>query len=369
MIPVLGCEGLAIGYTGRRGARRVVLADLDLGVAAGELTCLLGANGSGKSTLLRTLAGMQPSLGGRATLLGEDLDDLPDAERARRLAVVLTDPVDAGLMRGADLVALGRHPHTGWSGRLGPDDRAAVAWALRVSGAEALACRPVSELSDGERQRVLLARALAQQPALLALDEPVAFIDPPRRLGLAQLLRHLARECDLAVLLTTHDLDLALRSADRLWVIEPAQASSGQPARLHVGAPEDLVLSGAVARAFPSDDVTFDTLRGMFVPHPPVLGRVRVGGDGPPAVWAARAMEREGLAVVSGAETADLDVEVGPGPPPTWWLTSALGVEEHHTIGALVGSVRAVLPGLAAAGASERSARWGSSLAEEVTGG
>ncbi len=174
---MLRADALTVGYRGRRGTRREVLAGLDLTLPAGELTCLLGANGSGKSTLLRTLAGMQAPLAGRVTLLGDDVTALEPRERARRLAVVLTDPVETGGLTGADLVALGRHPHTGWSGRLGPADRDAVDWALRATGAAPLAARPVGQLSDGERQRLLVARALAQQPAVLALDEPVAFVD------------------------------------------------------------------------------------------------------------------------------------------------------------------------------------------------
>ncbi|MGH3665817.1 MAG: ABC transporter ATP-binding protein, partial [Egibacteraceae bacterium] len=244
---VLTSHALAVGYRRRRRADRVLLSGLELALPAGELTCLLGPNGSGKSTLLRTLAGMQEPLSGEVRLLGDDVGALEPRERARRLSVVLTEPVDTGLMRAADLVALGRYPHTGWGGRLSDDDVAAVRWALRVTGAAPLAARRVLELSDGERQRVLIARALAQQPAVLALDEPVAFVDLPRRVELTQLLRDLARECGLAVLLTTHDLDLALRSADTLWLIDP-HAEPDQ--RLRTGAPEDLLLAGAVAAAF-----------------------------------------------------------------------------------------------------------------------
>jgi iron complex transport system ATP-binding protein len=342
--PVLATHGLTVGYHDRRAGDTRVLADLDLALPRGALTCLLGPNGSGKSTLLRTLVGMQPPLAGDVALDGDPLASLDATERARRLSVVLTDRIDVGLMTGADLVALGRTPYTGWSGRLTARDHAVVRWALRSLAAERFAGRRVAQLSDGERQRVVIARALAQEPAVLALDEPTAFVDVPRRVELTQTLRHLARECDLAVLLTTHDLDLAVRVADRVWLIEP----TADGARLHVGAPEDLVLSGAMARAFASDEVDFDLSRGTFVPAGHGVGTVRVEGEGVEAVWAGRALEREGFEVTRDAAVpADAVVAVCPGP--VWRLTVGSGPpSEHPTLAGLVAATRGVLTDAAA---------------------
>ncbi|MPZ74407.1 MAG: ATP-binding cassette domain-containing protein [Nitriliruptorales bacterium] len=332
----LELRDLSAGYSsGRR--RTVVVRDLTLSIAPGEFVCLVGPNGSGKSTLLRTIAGMQPALAGKALLGGSDVAALAPAERARRLAVVLTDPLDIGAMTARDLVSLGRYPHTDWAGRLKESDRASVTWAMAATGASTFADRPVAELSDGERQRVLLARALAQQPTLLGLDEAVAFIDVPRRVELVQILRNLARECGLAVLLTTHDLDLALRHADTLWLLEPG----GDGTRVHAGGPEDLVLAGVVARAFAGDEVTFDMQRGVFVPVPAMLAGVAVSGDGLAAVWTRRAMEREGLAV---EESAPVTVEVGDG---AWTIRTPGGSSIATTISETVAQVRAALPDLA----------------------
>ena len=333
----LRTTGLTVGY--HPGPRRetVVLADLDLVIEPGELVCLVGPNGSGKSTLLRTIAGMQPPLGGTALLCGHDVRNLAPAERARRLAVVLTEQLDVGVMTAVDLVALGRYPHTGWSGRLTDADWEQVAWAMSATGADAFAHRPVGELSDGERQRVLIARALAQQPQLLALDEAVAFVDVPRRVELVQILRNLARECGLAVLLTTHDLDLAIRHADTLWLLEPAAPHS----RLHAGGPEDLVLDGVVGRAFSSDEVTFDLVRGIFVPTPAILARVWVGGDGLRAEWTRRAMEREGLAIDSSAAVT---IEVRDA---SWGVRWPGGASDHDSIRDVVEHIRTLLPQLA----------------------
>jgi iron complex transport system ATP-binding protein len=341
---VLRTTNLAVGYPlrARGGGAHTVLQGLDLVAEAGQLTCLLGPNGSGKSTLLRTLAGMQAPLAGHAELCGDRVGSLPARERARRLAVVLTGAVDVGILRVTDLVALGRHPHTGWDGRLRAVDREAVRWAIASVGASALAERDVSTLSDGERQRVMIARALAQQPRLLALDEPTAFVDVPRRMELTALLRDLARECTLGVLMTTHDLELALRTADVLWLIEPL-ADGGR--RLHVGAPEDLALSGAVERAFASDGVRFDLDRGGFVPRLEPLGRVRVDGEGVEALWAARVVEREGLVVDAAAENLVVTA-LGGG---RWRVAAAGTATEHGSLGEVAVRVRELLPMVAEA--------------------
>jgi len=352
---VLAARELTVGYRSRRSGDRLLLTDLHLDLAAGELTCLLGPNGCGKSTLLRGLTGLQAPLAGQVTLDGRDLTALSSRHRARLLSIVLTEAVDGGLLRCADLVALGRYPYTGWSGRLQPADVAAVRWALRVTGVEALAGRRVDELSDGERQRVLIARALAQQPAVLALDEPTAFVDLPHRVELAELLRSLARECGLAVLLVTHDLSLALRSADTVWLIEPSR-SDGLPAHLHVGAPEDLALDGVVGRAFASDEVHFDLATATFVARPGQLGTVAVTGVQPAATWVGWAMAREGLTVIAEAAEADLVVTATvAGGRRSWQMRSVAGISEHPDIASLVGAVRGLLPTLASvSGAGEQ---------------
>jgi len=206
-------RGLSIGYrTGgrlRRDRTRTVAAGLDAIARCGELTVLIGPNGSGKSTLLRTLCGLQPSLSGQILLGEDDLTSVDADALARKVAVVLTERVAPGLLSVRELTALGRIPHLGVGGRLRQHDHEIVDWALAAVGATVLADRPAAELSDGERQRVLTARALAQEPALLVLDEPTAFLDVPSRVGLVEMLRRLAQQRNLAVLLSAHDLELA----------------------------------------------------------------------------------------------------------------------------------------------------------------
>jgi iron complex transport system ATP-binding protein len=233
---------------------------------------------------------MQPPLSGQVLLQGDDVSRLSPREIAKRLSIVLTERIDAGTITARELVALGRYPHTDWMNRLTAADHQIVDWAVRVVGASDLAERYVHELSDGERQKVLIARALAQEPLLMILDEPTAFLDLPRRVEIVHLLRSLAHETRRAILLATHDLDLALRTADQVWLLSP-------DGTLQIGAPEDLVLSGAVEQAFASAGVRFDLESGAFVALDDPIGAVRLTGDGAAAGWAARALERGGYQI------------------------------------------------------------------------
>ncbi|MCC5575300.1 (2Fe-2S)-binding protein [Microtetraspora sp. AC03309] len=315
----LRLDGVCAGYPARRGHRgRLVLDGLDATAAPGELTVLIGPNGAGKSTLLRTMAGLQPVLDGRVLIDGAAIESVPASELARRLAVVLTERDLPALLTARELAGLGRHPHTGFTGRLSAADGEIVSWALEAVHAVHLADRPVTELSDGERQRVLVARALAQQPSAILLDEPTAFLDVTSRVALMGLLRRLARENDLAVVVSTHDLELALRVADRLWLLAPGGL-------LSAGTPEELTLRGVIGAAFDGDELSFDPASGVFVLQAGSGGRVRVTADGIHRPLLERALAREGwrtaavrrtgeAAVRSARCDAGADAGAGPGP-------------------------------------------------------
>jgi iron complex transport system ATP-binding protein len=179
--PLLAAEDLVVGYRASGRTSKAIAGPFALTLCPGELVCLLGPNGAGKSTLMRTLAGLQPPLAGRLDLGGTPLADLGAGARARQLSIVLTDRVEASGLSVLELVRLGRHPHTGWLGGLSAHDDAQVQAALVATGTEVFAPRPVGELSDGERQKVLLARALAQDTPVVLLDEPTAHLDLPNR--------------------------------------------------------------------------------------------------------------------------------------------------------------------------------------------
>ncbi len=277
-VPALRTRDLAVGYhSGRQ--RRAVLERVSVSAMPGQLVCLLGPNGIGKSTLMRTLARMQPALWGAVELGGRALDSLSAGELARRLGVVLTERVAVESLRVRQIVELGRYPHSGWLGGLSPHDRDVVAWAIDAVGAGPLADRDFAQLSDGERQRVMVARALAQEPVLLMLDEPTAFLDVPSRVELMGLLRRLTRESALAVILSTHDLELALRTADVIWLLMPG-------GELVTGAPEDVMLSGAISTAFEGRRIRFHVEERAFRWLSGRAGhRCRLGSGDPLAAW------------------------------------------------------------------------------------
>ena len=330
---MLEVRDLKVGYGNARSGFHVVAGPLSVQLHPGELVCLVGPNGAGKSTLMRTLAGMQPALAGVALLDGVDIHRLSARERARRLSVVLTDTVTTGLLDVEAVVGLGRYPHTGWSGRLRAEDHRVVRWAIAAVGIEDFAHRPVSELSDGERQKVTIARALAQEPRVMVLDEITAFLDLPRRVQMMQLLRHLARSSERAILLSTHDLNLALRSADIIWLMPKDEP-------LAVGSPEDLVIGGDFENVFVREGIEFDREQGSFRIHHKLGAEIRLIGDGIEAVWTARALEREGFDLCSGDVSASSQAAEGApqvevlhdGSQPRWKLTDGEGSREYRSL-------------------------------------
>lgn len=216
MTELLGFRDLSIGY-GHPPRTCALARGLTGSLASGELVGLLGPNGAGKSTLLRTLSGLEPALGGELTCLGRPLGSLTHSQRARDIAVVLTHRPEVAFMTVRDLVALGRIPHGAGQGEA---DRKAVDRAVEAVGLGPLEGRYITEISDGERQKACIARALCQEPRVLILDEPTAFLDAARRAEIALLMRRLVREFPIGVLMSTHDLELAFRLADRLWILE-----------------------------------------------------------------------------------------------------------------------------------------------------
>ncbi len=331
---ILETHHLTIGYAAPRRAPVVIAADLNVSLAAGELVALIGPNGAGKSTLIRTLTGMQPPLEGSIRVMGDDLHALKPRTLAQRVAVVLTERPSAPNLTGYALVALGRQPHTDWTGALSPDDEQAVHDAVDAVGAADIADRLLTELSDGQQQKLLIARALAQDTPLIVLDEPTAFLDLPRRVEVTRLLGRLARDTGRAVLLSTHDLDLALRTADRIWLMSTAHGIGG----LVSGAPEDLVLSGAFEAAFAADGITFDPATGAFVLTSDPRGVIALDAPDPlAAIWTARALERAGFRIKPDAAVRVTVREKSGGH--VWHLS---GAGESGTFGTLAALVKAL---------------------------
>ncbi|MGJ8648772.1 MAG: ABC transporter ATP-binding protein [Opitutaceae bacterium] len=295
-------SALTIGYT-HKGVTNTVAKDLELTLNAGEFVCLLGPNGAGKSTLIRTLAGMQKPLSGSIQLQGKDFSDIAPRERARMVSVVLTETFPSGMMDAYTLVSLGRHPYSGWLGGLNNNDRERIDWAFNAVGAEALATRQVAELSDGERQKVSIARALAQESKVMLLDEPTAFLDLPRRVELMSILRNLAHREQMGLLLSTHDLDLALRFADRIWIVN-------EDGSIQQGYPEALALEGTLERVFANENLDWDAELGSFRAHPTPCLNVYMHGEGIHYAWTKRALERLGFGITDAQGKAAFSIEI-----------------------------------------------------------
>lgn len=229
--PAIALHELRTGYA-NRGAPREVFPPFSATAAGAELVALLGRNGLGKSTLLRTIIGLQPALGGEVYLLGKSLRAYSPRALATLVSYVSTDNVKVGNLKVFDLVSLGRYPYTGWFGTLSQRDREVVMRSLALVGMEAYAWRDATCLSDGERQRVVIARALAQDTPIIVLDEPTAFLDLPNRYEVVLLLKRLAQEQRRAVVFSTHDMGIALKIADRVWVMCDGEFYQGSPQAL-----------------------------------------------------------------------------------------------------------------------------------------
>lgn len=301
---VISTRNLSIGFppAGSRTSATVVGSDINVNLQGGEIVCLLGPNGSGKSTLIRTLAGLHRPLDGRVQLDGHNIDELANREKAQQISTVLTDRLTIGNLSVYELVAFGRSPYTGWFGSLTEQDEEIVSWAIRSTGIEHFVDRDVLRISDGERQKVMIARALAQDTKAILLDEPTAHLDLPNRVEVMRLLRKLAHQTQKAILLSTHELDLALKAADTLWLI----SSEGE---VIAGTPEDLVLDGTFEAVFERDSFDFDRSTGSFTLHHPQKKPVYLTGDTVGVFWTRRALEREGHRVTESNGT-ELQVEV-----------------------------------------------------------
>lgn len=288
---VLEAKDLSIGYHHRGRPIYTVAGEISASLRPGELICLIGPNGSGKTTLLRTLSGMLPPVSGSIRVNGQSLEGITSRELSTLISVVLTERPDTGFLSAFTLASLGRHPYTDWRGRISSEDEAVIHRAFRTLGAENLACRIFAELSDGEKQRIMIIRALVQETPIMVLDEPTAFLDLPGRVETIHNLREITRLHGIAVLLSTHDLDLALRNADRIWLM-------GAGSQITTGTPEDLVLDGSIDRAFSRENFRFDPEHGSFLPPRknllPILVRETEGVSRSTAIWTRRALERMG---------------------------------------------------------------------------
>ena len=272
-------ENLSIGYLGKTDVK-VVADRINAGINCGELTCLLGANGVGKSTLLRTLSAFQPKLGGKIEIVGKEIDAYTDKELSTVISVVLTEKCDIRNMTVHELVGLGRSPYTGFWGTLRGEDKEVVERSIALVKIQNLAHRMVHTLSDGERQKVMIAKALAQETPVIFLDEPTAFLDFPSKVEMMQLLHRLSRQTNKTIFLSTHDLELALQIADKIWLMDKMNG------------------------------VTIDLETGLFRVDNEYTSQIRLVGHGQKYAMVRKALQRNGILANRTVES-DTYIETG----------------------------------------------------------
>ncbi len=289
MSELLYTDKLSVGY-----GDRTVVSDIALSAEPGQILCLIGPNGAGKSTLLKTLLRLLPPAAGAVYLEGKELRTYSERELARRSAAMLTGRPEPELMKSAEVVAAGRYPYTGRLGILSEEDRRVVRESMEKVGVSELADTDFTHLSDGQRQRVLLARALCQEPRLLILDEPTSFLDIRHKLDFLQLLRELVRERQLAVVMSMHELELAQRFADRLLCIRDGRVD-------RAGSPEEIFSGGYIEQLYGLARGSYDALAGTAeagrMEGAPQVFVIGGGGSGIPVY---RLLQRLGIPFAAG---------------------------------------------------------------------
>ena len=285
----LQTEDLAVGYQGR-----TLIGEISLAVQRGRIVTLIGPNGSGKSTILKTIIGQLPSISGSVFLDGADMRSRSRGDVARRMAILMTARMDPELMTCRDVVSTGRYPYTGHLGVLRPEDKAIVEQSLRETDALDFADRPFQSISDGQRQRVLLARALCQQPELIVLDEPTSFLDIRYKLELLTILKRMVREEHLAVLMSLHELDLAARVSDTVVCVAGDRID-------RVGLPAEIFTSDYIAKLYGIEHGSYLTSLGFpELPRTDGAPRVFVIGGMGSGIPVYHALNRAGIPFAAG---------------------------------------------------------------------
>ncbi|TFV93060.1 ABC transporter ATP-binding protein [Algoriphagus kandeliae] len=282
---VLIGKNLSLGYEAGN-QQKTILSNLDFELLSGQMTCLLGPNGVGKSTLIKAIMGKIEPFKGSIELFGSAPTSYHRDDLSKKLSVVLSEPIFPAQMTVKQLVALGRTPYLNWSGRLSDQDKNEVYKALEATKLEYLRKERLGELSDGQRQKAMIARALAQDCPLMVLDEPTSHLDLVNRYEVMQLLQDIAKTQEKAVLVVTHDLDIAIETGQQLWIL-----NCGSP--LISGTPEDLILQGEINQLLPSDKYFFDSNRGKVVMHHQTT-KIEIEGPDELVYWVEKALIKSG---------------------------------------------------------------------------
>jgi iron complex transport system ATP-binding protein len=302
---IIKIESLSIGYSEAGKTSNTIFTDLNLTCKRGEIIGLIGKNGSGKSTLLKSLAGLLKPLNGNIFINDSAIGRFSRSELARQVSFVSTEVPIIPNLSVSELVSLGRYPYTDWTGRLSNEDAEKVQTSIDQVDIGYISGKPVSEISDGERQRVMIARALAQDTGIMILDEPTAFLDLPNRFEILRLLNHLAAEREKTILFSTHDLGIAFHETDKIWLL----LDDG----ILTGAPEDLIINKGFFKLFENSSLKFDLDKGEMRPERTFTKKMGVKGKGLLKFWSVHALERLGIEAVDNDMMANLTIEEADG--------------------------------------------------------
>lgn len=329
---ILSLDSLKIGYSSGN-INTVLLPPLNACAKTGELIAVIGRNGIGKSTLLRTLAGLQKSLGGNILYEGRNIRDYSRMELALKVGYISTEIVRVSNMSVYDLVALGRFPYTNWFGKIGADDHERILDSISKTSMTSFYTKFISELSDGERQKAMIARILAQDTGIMVMDEPTAFLDISAKYEILHLLHNLSGENNKTIIFSTHDLQMAISQSDKIWLILDD--------KLIEGAPEDLMISGAFDNLFSSTNVAFNTADGTFSFRSDTLGSIYIEGTGISRYWTEKAVNRAGFSV--SKEKTDTFIILPSENGSFWRLKKQSKTEEFRSIYELINTLKRVL--------------------------
>lgn len=312
---ILSTNKLDIGYNSTCLAKNLILQ-----LYAGEMVCLIGPNGCGKSTLIRTLIGLQDPLGGKVEINGKKLSKISLADKSKLISWVLTDNMPTGSLRVSQIVEMGRFPYTNWFGKLSEKDKSIINNAIEAVHLTHKKDYRYSSLSDGEKQRTMIAKALAQDTPIIFLDEPTSHLDLPNTIEIMQLLRELARKTEKAILLSTHELELTLQVADKIWMMNLGELTKGLP--------EDLILSGKLQNTFGTEKFRFDEKTGGFRMNYIAKKEVNlIGNNSNNLYWTERALLRCGYKISNNSP-----IQIKVKDNGEWELNIDTHREEFHTL-------------------------------------
>lgn len=298
MEQILRTDNVTIGFREQKKDTGYIYGNINVSAGKSELVALFGPNGIGKSTLLRSLVKLLSPVSGDIFLFNKDIKTLSGNEMARKVGFVSTETIHVNNLKVYDLVSLGRYPYTNWMGRLRHHDKEKVEDAINMVGISALRNKYINQLSDGERQRAMIARTLAQDTGIIVLDEPTAFLDLPNKYEVVHLLHTLASGSNRTVVFSTHDLNIAIREADKIWLMLPEG--------LFQGSPEDLILNGSFGKMFEDTRLLFSTTKGDFRIKRKPSNTIGLEGPSMEYRWTRNALERIGYETVDTGEAGNM---------------------------------------------------------------